>query len=398
MGKVGPLSGIKVLDFTAFVSGTTCTEQLGWMGADVYKVERPAADGVVSDGAFLDFDYAMLNHNKKSITCNVKTPEGLELMKKMVAKCDVLVENMNPGAIERMGLSYEVCSEINPRIVFCQIKGFGPDGPYTHYPAFNSIAVAMGGMGAGIGLKGGEPIIVGPADPASGFTAAYGILAALMQRERTGKGQKVYISMQEVIMALSGMTFMSLASTGHAPIRAGNDMAGNMAAPHNIYRCKPGGENDYVQIYCSRHPGSKQFDTLCKVIGREDLITDPRAATPLDRYNNREFLDKIIEEWTMQYTKQEVMEKVAGANVPCGAVLDVEDLANDEYLKKSGAIFEFEHRGKTVAQPGFTPRLSDYTPDYTPAPTLGNANEEVYKDMLGVSDEDFKAMMEKHAI
>ena len=398
MSKVGPLSGIKVLDFTFFVSGTTCSEQLAWMGADVYKVERPAAAGVVGDGAFADLDYVMLNMNKKSFTCNFKTPEGFDLMKRLVKECDVLVENMHPGAIENMGLSYEFCKELNPRMVFCQIKGFGPDGPYTNYPAFNSIAVAMGGMGATTGLKGGEPLIVGPADAASGIFGAYGILAALMQREKTGEGQKVYISMQESIMALNSLNFLYLAANGKSPERAGNDMGGHMAAPHNVYQCKPGGMNDYVQIYCSRHPGSKQFETLCKVIEREDLLTDSRAATPYDRYVNREYIDGVIREWTMKYTKFEVMEKIAGANVPCGAVMDVADNANDEYLKSSGAIVEIQHGGKTIAQQGFVPRMSGFKPDYQMAPKLGDANKEVCKDILGLSDEEIKELEEKKVI
>ena len=403
MSKIAPLTGIRVLDLTAFVSGTTCTEQLAWLGAEVLKIERPEkgeqARYSIAEPGVDTTDFCLLNMNKRSLTCNMKSPEGLELIKKLVAKSDVLVENMSPGAIDRLGLGYEVCRELNPSLIYVQIKGFDMNGPYKDYPAFNSIAVAMGGMGARIGEKGGLPLITGPADPASGHMAASAILAALLLREKTGEGERIQVSMQEAVMALCSMDYFAYNRTGKAPSRCGNEMGTNKVAPHYVYKCAPGGPNDYVQIYCSRHPGSHQFEDLCKVIGREDLITDERMKTPFTRYDNREYLNAAIEEWTSKRTKMEVTDILCKAGVPCGAVLDCEDLANDEYMLKSGAIIEYEHPVKGVLrQPGYVPKMSGFKPDYKTSPALGEGNKEVYGGLLGLSDEELEELREKKVI
>lgn len=403
MNTISPLGGIKVLDFTAFVSGTTCTEQLAWMGAEVFKVERPVL-GEMSRYSILEpgvdtVDFALLNMNKRSITCNLKSPEGIAVIKELIKRCDVLVENMNPGAIDRLGIGYEVCRELNPRLIFTQIKGFDMNGPYRDYPCFNNIAVATGGMGARVGTIGGEPLIIGPADPATGMMAASAILAALLQREKTGLGQHIQIAMQEVVMALTSMDFFAYNDRGVPPERCGNEMGTNKVAPHNVYRCSPGGKNDYVTIYCSRHPGSKQFEFLCKAIGREDLLSDPRMADPYTRYANQDYLDPQIEAWTLQRTKQEVMDILSKAGVPCGAVLDVADLSNDEYLRSTGAIIPCEHPKKgTLYQPGFVPKMSDFKPNYGVSPALGEGNDDIYGKLLGMSDEERKALAEKKII
>lgn len=393
-----PLTGIKVLDFTQFESGTVCTETLAWLGAEVWKVERPVQGELGRHSvAAPDKDsvgFVIMNMNKKSVTCNLKTPEGADLMRRLVEKVDVVVENMGPGSIERLGLGYEDCKKINDKIIFASIKGFALDGPYADYPAFDPIATHTGGLVAATGHPN-EPIKCGisVADSGSGITCAMSIIAALYQRETQGVGQRVDVAMQDVIIGLSRSGWEPYYETGKPPRRVGNGMPLEDVAPSNTYPCKPFGINDYVHIYCSRHPGSKQFDNLCKVIGREDLLKDERFATPRSRFVHRDVLDPIIAEWTSSHTKQDAMDILAKADIPAGALLDAGDITNDPQYLKRGMIVEVEHKdhGK-IKLPGFAPRLSENHIEYKVSPALGDANKEIYQDILGLSDEELDAL------
>lgn len=400
-----PLEGIKVLDFTAFEAGTVCTETLAWLGAEVWKVERPVkGEAGRYSIAHPDKDtvgFTILNMNKESITCNFKKPEGLELMKELVAKADVMVENMGPGAIERAGLGYDVCREINPRIIYTQIKGFDMGGKGRDYPAFNPIAAAMGGLAAVNGPAGGPPMQCGVnvADNASGMIAAMTVLAAILQRDKTGEGQRLEIDMQDIVIGLGRSNWEPYYNTGKPPRRVGSGMPMEDVDPCNLFPCKPFGPNDYVHIYCSRHPGSKNFDDLCRIIGHEELLDDPDMATPHERFLHRDKLYPLIEEWTSRYTKQEAMDILCKqGNIPAGAVLDVEDITNDGRFVETGTMVEQDYYGKKVRYPGFTPKMDGYKVDYRPSPALGGSNEHVYHDVLGMDDDKLAQLKENGII
>lgn len=404
MDATKPLSGYKVLDMTQYEAGTVCTETLAWLGAEVWKVERPgrgeAGRYSIAEPDKDNYGFIILNMNKKSITCNAKTPEGKELLYELVKKADIFVENMAPGTVERLGFGYDKLKELNPSIIYAQIKGFGLDGPYGKYPAFNSVGCAMGGMAAITGYRDGEPLLCGQniADSGAGYMCDISILAALLHRERTGLGQKIEVAMQDVVIAF-GRGSWEPYYRGGVQKRVGNGLPMEPSAPCNMYKCKPFGYNDYVHIYCSRHIGSNDFEQLCKIIGREDFLTDPRMQTPQDRYIVHEEIDAAINEWTAQHTKLEAMEICSKAGIPAGAVLDCEDITNDEYLKRRGMMVELEHkeRGKLVL-PGFAAQMSELKVDYHVSPGLGEHNEEIYCGLLGVSEEKLKELKENKII
>ena len=402
----GPLSGYKVLDMTQFEAGTVCTETLAWMGAEVWKVERPVT-GEQGRYSFVcsdkdSYGFILLNMNKESVTCNAKKPEGLALLKRLAAEADVFVENMGPGSIERLGLGPDVLREINPRLIYTQIKGFGMDGPYAYYPAFAPIGQATGGVPAMTGFADGLPCQPGVnvGDSGLGYMTAMSVIAALLQRERTGEGQYIEVDMQDTCVCFGRANWEPYYfAGGKTPLRVGNGVPMENVAPAGMYPCKPFGYNDYVHIYCSRHPGSSQFEELCRIIGREDLLSDPRMATPQSRYLVREELDAIISEWTSRHTKQEAMDILCRADIPAGAVLDLDDLTHDEYLRSRGTMVEIEHpeRGRLVV-PGFAPKMSGNDLRYECSPKLGEHNEKIYQGLLGLSDEELAELKDKGVI
>ena len=398
-----PLDGVTVLDLTQFESGTVCTETLAWLGAEIWKVERPGRGELgrrsLTEPDIDTYGFLIVNMNKKSITCNMKTPEGRELIRRLLPKADVIVENMGPGSIERLGFGYEDCRKINETIIYASIKGFSPDSPYAEYPAFDPIATHTGGFVAATGFPD-QPVKAGVsvADSGTGMACAMAIIAALYQKQTQGIGQRIDISMQDFVIGLGRASWEMYYNTGKPPRRVGNGMPLEDVAPSGTYPCKPGGPNDYVHVYCSR-ASNDQFHKLCRVIGREDLIDDPRMATPQSRFLVREELDEIISEWTRQHTKTEAMEILAGADVPAGALLDISDFANDPAYVKQGIIVEVDHpvRGK-VKMPGFVPRMSGNSIEYRPSPALGEHNGEIYGGVLGLSEEEIADLKEKKVI
>lgn len=400
----GPLSGYRILDLTQFESGTVCTETLAWLGAEVIKVERPVKGELgrysAGDPDVDSYGFVIMNMNKKSITCNMKSPDGKKLISELLKQVDVIVENMGPGSIERLGFSYENCCKINPKIIYASLKGFSKNSPYANFPAFDPIATHTGGFVAATGLPD-KPIKAGVsvADSGTGITLAMSIIAALLQREREGIGQRIDIAMQDFIIGLSRACWEPYYNTGKPPRRVGNGMPLEDVAPSDTYPCKPFGANDYVHIYCSRAPGSTQFANLCKAIGREDLLEDERFATPHSRFENKDELDKAILDWTSQHTKQEAMMILGNADVPAGALLDVSDITNDPIYQESGMIVEVEHEqlGK-IKVPGFAPRMSANHIEYEVSPKLGESNHEVYCGMLGLSEEQLNRLKEEEVI
>ena len=389
---------------TQFESGTVCTETLAWFGAEVIKIERPvkgeAGRYTVAKPDVDSYGFLIMNMNKKSVTCNAKTPGGLQIIKDLLPKCDVIVENMGPGSMDRLGLTYEACREINPKIIYASLKGFARTSKYADYPAFDPIATHMGGFVAATGypdmpVKSGVSV----ADSGTGITLAMSIIAAILQREREGIGQRIDIAMQDFIIGLGRSGWEPYYNTGKAPRRVGNGMPLEDVAPAGTYPCKPFGPNDFVHIYCSRHPGSTNWEDLCRIIGREDLIDDPDMATPHSRFEHREKCDEAIAAYCAQHTKTEVMDTLAKSNVPAGALLDIYDFAHDpEYLER-GIVVEVEHPelGR-VKLPGFAPRLSENHIEYECSPALGEHNAEIYGGLLGYSEEKLAELRSQKAI
>lgn len=394
------LDGITVLDLTQFESGTVCTETLAWLGANVIKVERPGT-GEQGRGSSVDqpgadsYLFILVNANKKSVTIDIKHPEGKKLLERLVEKSDIFVENFSPGTIERMGLDYDSVRAINPRIIYAQIKGFGAGSPYADFPAFDPVGQAMGGVVSITGERDKPPLRAGPnlADSGTGFHCVIGILAALYQRTWTGEGQRVEVAMQDAMINFIRPAFGRQLVTGKATERVGNDQPMAPVAPNGIYPCKPGGPNDYVFIYTSRWPGSKQWEQLLDVIGCPEMKADPRFRTPESRYEHRDEMNPFIIAWTSQRTKFEAMEELGRAGVPAGAILTTAELAEDAYLRKCGMFVTMQHpvRG-SIVMPGFPIKLSASSVPVEPAPLLGQNNEEIYGGLLGIAPEELERL------
>src|SRR5436309_1101788 len=285
------LEGVKVVDFTQFEAGPSCTESLAWLGAEVVKIENPATGdpGRRLQPGQPDNDpwyFHQFNANKKSITLNLKSPRGLEIVKEMLKKADVTVENMAPGTIERLGLGYDIVRELNPRIIYCQVKGFGEGSPYEKNLAFDMIAQASGGTMSVAGEPGREPCKPGATigDTGTGMLMAISVLGALYEKRATGKGRRLQLAMQDACMHYIRTSFAVMSQGGNqkAAPRMGAQSTSGAPAPCGIYPCKPGGYNDYVYVFCSR-ANPEHWTRLLKVIGREELIGDPRFATKIGR-------------------------------------------------------------------------------------------------------------------
>jgi formyl-CoA transferase len=379
------LHGIRVLDLTQYEAGPSCTQMLGWLGAEIIKIEPPAGEPgrtALSDKRGEDaWFFLLLNSGKKGVTLNLKSPRGKAMFEEMVKGADVVVENMGPGAMDRLGLGYEALKRLNPRIIAASVKGFGSFGPYADYKSFEWIAQAMAGAMSMTGSPDGPPTkaIGGLADTGAGLHTAIGILAAIIQRQATGVGQQVEVAQQEAVVNLLRIHLRDTYVTGKAAARQGNRSA--VAAPSNIYRCRPFGPNDYVFIHLA---GAEMWKTLATIIGRPELADDPRFADRRDRVQFIDEIDAMIEAWTEKRTKHEVMEILAGAGLPCGAVLDSAEVLSDPHLKARGMIVELEHptRG-TYPMPANPVRLSDSPTDMVRAPLLGEHNAEVYGKLLG---------------
>src|SRR5271166_116552 len=346
----GLLKGIRVLDLTQFEAGTTCTEALAWMGADIAKVEPPR--GEAGRTGFGDAYYFMMyNANKRSLTVNLKDERGLALVKEMVKKADVFTENFAPGAVERLGLGYDIVSGINPSIIYAQVKGFGDGSPFEKGLSFDPIAQAAGGAMSITGEKDGRPVKPGPTigDTGTGMLMAFSIVSALFDRVRSGKGRRLQVAMQDSVMHYSRGGFITQARTGKAAPR--RPAANN--PPGGIYPCKPGGPNDYVYLLTSR-ANPEHWPRLLKLIGREDLIGDERYATPDARMQHEAEVDAIVTAWTKERTKQEAMAQLSAVGVPAGAVLDTQELIDELSFYERGILQQMTHgdRRRGVADGG----------------------------------------------
>jgi len=376
----GLLKGIRVLDLTQFEAGTTCTEALAWMGADIAKVEPPR--GEAGRTGFGDAYYFMMyNANKRSLTVNLKDERGLALVKEMVKKADVFTENFAPGAVERLGLGYDIVSGINPSIIYAQVKGFGDGSPFEKGLSFDPIAQAAGGAMSITGEKDGRPVKPGPTigDTGTGMLMAFSIVSALFDRAVSGKGHRLQVAMQDSVMHYSRGGFITQARTGKAAPR--RPTANN--PPGGIYPCKPGGSNDYVYLSTSR-ANPEHWPRLLKLIGREDLIGDERYSTPDARMQREAEVDAIVTGWTKERTKQEAMAQLSAVGVPAGAVLDTQELIDEPSFYERGILQQMTHGERKMVMPTWPVRFDGVPTKVEPAPLLGEHTTEVLSDWLGL--------------
>ncbi|GAB3722525.1 formyl-CoA transferase [Nocardiopsis oceani] len=395
------LEGIRVLDMTHVQSGPSATQILAWMGADVVKVEAPKGDvtrGQLRDKPGVDSLYfTMLNSNKRSITLNTKSDRGKELFLDLVRSSDVLVENFAPGALDRMGFTWEVLQEANPGLVYASIKGFGP-GTYADFKAYEVIAQAMGGSMSTTGLENGPPLATGAqiGDSGTGMHTVAGILAALLQRATTGKGQRVQVAMQDAVLNLCRVKLRDQQRLAHGPLaeypneeftdevpRSGNASGGGQ--PGWAVRTAPGGPNDYVYVIIQ----PVGWAPIAKLIGRPELAEDPEWATPQARLDKLDKAFNLIEEWSIQKPKWEVLAELNAHNIPCGPILSTKEIIEDPTLRENGVIATVEHpeRG-TYNTVGSPIRLSDSPVDVDRSPLLGEHNADLYGAELGLSDDE----------
>ena len=394
----GCLTGVRVLDFTQFEAGTSCTQVLAWLGADVVKVENPtggdpgrrtgATDPHRDDPYFLNY-----NSNKRSIAINLKNPRGLDIVKEMARKADVFMENFAPGAIERLGLGYDVLSKTNPGIIYGQVKGFGAGTPYENNLAFDMIAQACGGTMSITGQPDGPPAKPGTTlgDTGTGVLMLVSILASLHKRRETGKGVHLQVAMQDAMLHYIRNAFGITTKTGKPAMRAGAKTLESNNPPCDIYPCAPGGPNDYVYVYTSR-ANPQHWPRLLEAIGRKDLIGDPRFETREARVKNVEELDQIIRDFTTKRDKYECM-RIIGAAVPAGAVRDTAELLNDPNFEERGIIQKIQHpTNGAFKMAGWPVRFDGKTAVVKPAPLLGQHSSEVLRDWLGMSEEQVTAL------
>ncbi|MBN8916551.1 MAG: formyl-CoA transferase [Rhizobiales bacterium] len=416
MGKA--LEGVRILDFTHVQSGPSCTQLLAWFGADVIKVERPG-EGDVTRGQLRDVDgadslyFTMLNSNKRSITLDTKNPEGKAVLEQLVRQCDVLVENFAPGALDRMGLTWERLSTINPRLILASVKGFGP-GPFEDCKVYENVAQCAGGAASTTGFRDSLPMVSAAqiGDSGTGLHLALGIVTALFQREHTGRGQRVMCAMQDAVLNLCRVKLRDQQRLANGPLkeysqfgegipfgdsvpRAGNDSGGGQ--PGRILRCKGWEHDPNAYIYFITQ--APVWEKICDVIHEPEWKTDPNYATPAARLPHLNEIFTRIEAWTMAHTKFEAMEILNKYDIPCGPILSMKEIAEDQSLYATGTLVEVEHpmRG-TYLTVGNPIKLSDNQVEVERSPLLGEHTEEVLAGVLGLAPDRIDALRASGAI
>ncbi|MCO1660613.1 formyl-CoA transferase [Pseudonocardia humida] len=410
-GASQALAGIRVLDMTHVQSGPSATQLLAWLGADVVKLEAPSGDITrkqLRDVPDVDSLYfTMLNCNKRSITLNMKTERGKELFVELVKSADVMVENFGPGAVDRMGFTWDRLRELNPRLVYASIKGFG-EGPYTHFKAYEVVAQAMGGSMSTTGFEDGPPLATGAqiGDSGTGVHVVAGILAALVQRQSTGRGQRVTVAMQHAVLNLCRVKLRDQQRLAHGPLdeypnkefgeevpRSGNASGGGQ--PGWAVKCRPGGPNDWVYVIV-QPPGWAPISAL---IGRPELADDPEWATPQARLSKLDKMFQLIEEWSSNLDKWEVLAQLNAHGIPCGPILSTQEIISDASLVDNNMIVTVDHpeRGPFTTV-GCPIKLSESPVKVETSPLLGEHNDEVFLRELGVDADEYAGLRESGVI
>jgi formyl-CoA transferase len=418
-GQAGrALDGVRILDFTHVQSGPTCTQLLAYLGADVIKVERPGV-GDITRGQLRDVKgadslyFTMLNGSKRSITIDSKNSKGKEILDRLIRHCDVLVENFAPGALDRMGLTWEHVHKLNPRMIVASVKGFGP-GPYEDCKVYENVAQCAGGAASTTGFREGPPLVTGAqiGDSGTGVHLALGIVSALYQRVRTGRGQRVLAAMQDGVLNLCRVKLRDQQRLNKGPLteysqygegvpfgvavpRAGNDSGGGQ--PGWILKCKGWEKDPDAYIYFITQ--APVWGAICDVIGKPEWKTDPDYATPPARLPRLRQIFDTIEKWTETKDKFEAMDILNKYDIPCGPILSMKEIAEEQSLRKTGTVVEVDHptRGKylTVGNPI---KLSDSPADVRRSPLLGEHTEEILRKALGYSEKELAEIKSSGAI
>lgn len=389
-----PLSGLKVLDFTRVYSGPYCTMMLGDLGADIIKVERKGVGDETHYFAPMKNDesgyFAYFNRNKKSLSLDLKKPEAVEVIKKLAKWADIVVENFSPGVVGRLGIGYEDLKEVNPKIIYGSISGFGQTGPYMKKPAYDVVCQAMGGFMALTGEKDGKPYKLGPSvvDALAGIHMAFAIMAAVHHRDRTGEGQFIDVAMMDTAFSVLENFVVTKTITGETPTRNGNANLGS--APFNSFRTKDG----YVTIACANNG---LFKKLVTAIGREDLLEREEYKENHMRKAHEDTLNPEIESWTLQYNTNEVVKILDEASVPVGPILGIDDLVEDPQIEAREMLVDIDHpilgKAKYPGNPIKFSETSEFSFDR--APLLGEHNDYILEDVLGLSEEEVEELKSK---
>jgi formyl-CoA transferase len=413
-----PLTGIKVIDFTGVQAGPACTQLLAWYGADVLKVERTTGGDVtrhqLQDIPDVDALYfTMLNSNKRSLAIDTKTPEGLAVMEQLIRRSDVLVENFAPGAMDRMGLSWEHIHEINPRLIYGSVKGFNDESRWRDLKVYENVAQAAGGAASTTGFWDGPPTISAAAlgDSNTGMHLAIGILTALIGRGQTGRGQKVSVSMQDAVLNLCRVKLRDqgrLERVGYLEEypqypngtftdvvpRGGN--AGGGGQPGWILKCKGWQDDPNAYIYFTIQ--EQNWARTCEAIGKPEWATDPAYSTAKARQPHIFDIFADIEKWLADKTKYEAVDILRTYEVPCAPVLSMKEIAHDPALRQSGTVVEVDHKERgTYLTVGSPIKFSDFKPTITGAPLLGEHTDEVLTE-LGYDADQVAGMHSKKVV
>lgn len=394
-----PLEGITVLDFGQIYQGPYATFLLAKGGAEVIKIEPPGGEPLrrraIATGGETTLPIAMLNANKRGVTLNLKSARGRELLKQMVAKADVLLENFAPGAMAKLGVGYDVLKDVNPRLIYATGTGFGISGPDRDNLAMDFTIQAASGIMSVTGEPDGPPMKAGPTlvDFMGGIHLYAGIMTALYQRERTGQGQLIEVAMQEAVYPTLATSYDYYLRTGQVPQRSGNRQAGISTAPYNVFPTKDG--HVAIHVVTEEH-----WTKLLKAMGREDLVDDPRFASHPTRAANLGATEAVVTEWTTGLTKAEVVAAAKRYRIPCAPVRNAVEVMNDRHMHERGMLERIDHPSLgPVVLPNSPLRLhgADRVPP-VPSPTLGQHNIEVYGHWLGLGEAAVETLAAEGAI
>ena len=405
------LEGVRVIDLTAWLAGPFLSMQLAALGAEVIKIERPKTGepvrsgvpfvgprGVRSEGKTnedIGLVYLKRNRGKKSITLNMKNKQGKEIFRKLVANGDVVLENFAPGTMEGFGFDYPALKEINPKIIFCSISGYGQSGPYKDRPAFDLTIQATSGIMAVTGFPDGPPLRCGPwiGDLIPALYGLSGILAALASREKTGHGERIDVSMQDCCFSMIMDESLDLLVSRKIPTRQGN--RNPRIVPWSTFPTKDG--NIAICVF-----SNDQWKVFLEAIGREDCLKDPRFQNLGDRLKNENDVEAVVKEWSRNLSTEEALKILRKREVPCDPILEVKEVLEDPQLKSRGMIQELRHPlsgGTGLKAAGFPIRFSELPAQYaSPAPLLGQHNDEIYMGLLGFSIEEMEQLRKEGII